>query len=280
MRILEWQAPGGQEVFSVLNDPASGHVAFARGHVRRSHKLAEAMKLMQDVSASASVELILHDARTSEAFSIPPVLFEKHVQLNLADIDLIGMTPAAVALVAKPLQLDAVLADVDVIQHEPNELLTQMIERLLATWAGTSKAPRSVIVSAQARATDPKTALRERLRETIPMIDASVWAQRRGLSGKNVSAALGKYKGEGRVFAVPEGRRDLYPEFQFDESDLPWPAMQQILAAVPADARGWPLLSWFDAPNERLGGRRPREALAKEPAAVLAAVQRFYSADE
>ena len=118
--------------------------------------------------------------------------------------------------------------------------------------------------------------LRKRLREHVPMLDSEQWAKWRGVT-TNPSATLAKYREQGRVFSVREGRNYLYPRFQLDAAPLD--AVVDVLKVVPEDARGWPLLSWFEAPSTLLDGRKPSDILAKDPAAVRAAAADFYSDD-
>ena len=120
--------------------------------------------------------------------------------------------------------------------------------------------------------------LRKRLRESVPMLDSEQWAKWRGVT-TNPSATLAKYREQGRLFAVREGRNYLYPRFQFTQDASPLDALVDVLKAVPEDARGWPLLSWFEAPSTLLDGRKPSEVLAKDPAVVRAAAADFYSDD-
>jgi|GEM_PF-4290630 len=138
--------------------------------------------------------------------------------------------------------------------------------------SGTSPMPESV-----AR----RIALRDRLREEVPLVSAEQWGRLSGNTGKNPSAALGKYKAAGRLFAVAHGNQHLYPEFQFSENDArPKPAIAAVLERVPEPARGWPLLSWFNAPNVFLGNRKPLEAIDSDPQAVADAADRFYGRDD
>jgi hypothetical protein len=120
--------------------------------------------------------------------------------------------------------------------------------------------------------------LRRRLRDSIPMLDSEQWGKWRGVT-TNPSATLAKYREQGRLFSVREGRNYLYPRLQFDQDAAPLEAIADVLKVVPEDARGWPLLSWFEAPSTLLGGRKPSEVLAKDPAAVRAAAADFYSDD-
>jgi hypothetical protein len=117
--------------------------------------------------------------------------------------------------------------------------------------------------------------VRRRLRERVPMLDSEQWAKWRGVT-TNPSATLAKYREQGRLFSVREGRNYLYPRFQFDQDAAPLEAVADVLKVVPEDARGWPLLSWFEAPSTLLGGRTPSDVVAKDPAAVRAAAADFY----
>jgi len=67
--------------------------------------------------------------------------------------------------------------------------------------------------------------------------------------------------------------------FSLTKTQLPLDAVADVLKVVPEDARGWPLLSCFEAPSTLLGGRKPSEVLAKESAIVRAAAADFYSDD-
>jgi len=125
------------------------------------------------------------------------------------------------------------------------------------------------------------TALRDRLRNDIEMINAGQWANLAGNSQRNPSAALGKYKAQGRLFAVPDGNRDMYPMFQFSSDDAsPKKAIAQILQRVPEPARGWPLLSWFNAENVFLKNRKPLDVIGSDPEAVADAADRFFGRDD
>lgn len=78
-----------------------------------------------------------------------------------------------------------------------------------------------------------------------------------------------------RVFAVEYQGQTLYPAFQFD-CGHPRAIMKDILAVVPKAAVGWPLLSWFEAPNLCLDHRKPCQGLAKNPQAVLTLVRHEF----
>jgi hypothetical protein len=122
-------------------------------------------------------------------------------------------------------------------------------------------------------------ALRERLQEEVRFVTSAQWAKWRGIHS-NPAAALGKYKAKHRVFAVRFSKQDRYPAFQFDDDAEPLPIMHSILVDLPKPARSWPLLSWFEAKNVLLGGRKPADVIAQEPEAVLRAARHFFARDD
>lgn len=122
--------------------------------------------------------------------------------------------------------------------------------------------------------------IRLQLRKTVLFVDPHrPWAAWRRDS--DLSAALDNFKRNGRIFAVQEdNNHDLFPLFQFSEDAEPLPAMVELLASVPKEAQGWPLLSWFEACNVLLRNQKPSEVIAREPAAVVAAAAAFYSSSD
>jgi hypothetical protein len=120
--------------------------------------------------------------------------------------------------------------------------------------------------------------LRKHLRNAVPMLDSDQWGKWRGVT-TNPSATLAKYREQGRLFSVREGRSYLYPRFQFTQDAAPLEAVAEVLKVVPEDAQGWPLLSWFAAPSALLGRRKPMDVLAQHPGAVRDAAADFYGDD-
>jgi hypothetical protein len=116
---------------------------------------------------------------------------------------------------------------------------------------------------------------RKNFRGSVPMFTSGQWARLRGVSS-SPSVLLAKYREQGRLFSVQVGRNHLYPQFQFDHHAAPRDAVAEVLSAVPRDAQGWALLSWFDAASPLLEGRKPRDVLSKDPEAVVRAARDFY----
>lgn len=174
-----------------------------------------------------------------------------------------------------------------VVQHD---LSVETVFRKLTDWllrssvSPTSSADQHRSQQRPAQSSDTRDdvgaliGLRKRLRDSVAMVDSEQWGHWRGVT-TNPSATLAKYREQGRLFSVREGRTYLYPHFQFDQDAAPLDVVADVLKVVPEDALGWPLLSWFEAPSTLLGGRKPSEVLAKDAAAVRAAAADFYSDD-
>ena len=72
-----------------------------------------------------------------------------------------------------------------------------------------------------------------------------------------------KWKRAGRVFAVQDGEKDLFPDFQFADGQ-PLPIIQKILEALPDYLSPWQTAFWFQSPNGWLDGKTPQECLKNE----------------
>ena len=81
-----------------------------------------------------------------------------------------------------------------------------------------------------------------------------------------------KWKHEGRVFAIQDGGKDLFPAFQFADGK-PLPVIKKILKALPEDMSPWETAFWFESSNGWLGGKTPQECLKNESKVIDAAEQ-------
>jgi len=77
---------------------------------------------------------------------------------------------------------------------------------------------------------------------------------------------------KGQVFCIDFNGWILFPAYQFDEHWRPWPVIQSILV-IFASLSDWRVAGWFESTNGFLGGARPRELLALDPARVEAAAR-------
>ena len=81
-----------------------------------------------------------------------------------------------------------------------------------------------------------------------------------------------KWKREGRVFAIQDGEKDLFPTFQFADGK-PLPVIKKILEVLPDYLSPWQTAFWFESGNGWLGGKTPRECLKNESKVIDAAEQ-------
>ncbi|HSI59924.1 MAG TPA: hypothetical protein VLA16_20370 [Ideonella sp.] len=88
----------------------------------------------------------------------------------------------------------------------------------------------------------------------------------------NPHAAVSRWQQAGKVFAIERAGQRLYPAYVFDELGQPQPAVEQILRVLSGYSP-FRVASWFESTSSALGGRRPRELLASDPAAVIAAAR-------
>lgn len=77
---------------------------------------------------------------------------------------------------------------------------------------------------------------------------------------------------EGRVFAIERGGVRRYPHYAFDPLGNVLPVLREVLQ-VFAGWSAFRIASWFESASSALGGRRPRELLDSDPAAVIAAAR-------
>ncbi|MGF6634884.1 hypothetical protein [Paraburkholderia sp. MM6662-R1] len=81
-----------------------------------------------------------------------------------------------------------------------------------------------------------------------------------------------RWKQEARIFAIELAGQTLYPAYLFDETGNPIPEVAEILR-VFASYGPFRIASWFESTSSMLHGKRPREVLASDSPAVLAAAK-------
>ena len=77
---------------------------------------------------------------------------------------------------------------------------------------------------------------------------------------------------EGRVFAIQDGEKDLFPAFQCADGQ-PLPIIKKILKALPDYLSPWQTAFWFESGNGWLDGEIPQECLKNESDLIDAAEQ-------
>ena len=108
------------------------------------------------------------------------------------------------------------------------------------------------------------------LREVPTCTAADIHKLMHGSQLSNPSEPASRWKREKRVFAVPVGRAQLFPRFQFADGN-PLPVIKEVLKRLPDGMTPWQIAFWFQSGNGWLDGRSPEEALGDEDAVLNAA---------
>lgn len=209
---------------------------------------------------------------TREASAPPPPLEVVNLQSQEPG------TPDALQLRGDP-------GDIERLQHAVNASFKnwfQMINTMVSAFPGyavqrTAYNWQELVDRTEIRRPD---ALQERLRKAAieQVLTGTEWLTSRhvgklaGVPAANLHAAANRLLQQGRVFALKRRGQYEYPRYAFDDLGEPLPG----LAPVLEEFKGYSALriaSWFESTNGMLGGRRPREVLAEDPQAVLAAAQ-------
>ncbi|WP_218511957.1 hypothetical protein [Variovorax sp. dw_308] len=88
----------------------------------------------------------------------------------------------------------------------------------------------------------------------------------------NARSGVNRWRANGRIFGIDHQGRELYPAYVFDATWRPLPAIRKVLDVLT----GLPpilIAGWFESTSSALGGKRPRELIASDPDAVLAAAE-------
>ncbi len=74
----------------------------------------------------------------------------------------------------------------------------------------------------------------------------------------------------GQIYAIALEGRDHFPYYGMDPHVWqPLPALQEVMAILTATRDAWGIAVWFEAVDSYLGGARPRDLLAVDPAHVM-----------
>lgn len=106
---------------------------------------------------------------------------------------------------------------------------------------------------------------------------AEIRAQQSRTPPRNPSEPTSRWKREGKIFAIPHGKSDRFPAFQFDHG-APLPAIKKILAVLPEDMTPWQIALWFASGNGWLDGSCPQASLSNVDDVLEAARQLDNSA--
>ena len=89
-------------------------------------------------------------------------------------------------------------------------------------------------------------------------------------AAKNKHALAHRLLSQRRVFAINRRNQNEFPRYQFDPLGQPIDAVARVLEIFQGYTP-FRIASWFESTSSELGGRRPREVLADNPSAVVAA---------
>ena len=91
-------------------------------------------------------------------------------------------------------------------------------------------------------------------------------------TAEDIQGPSTKWKREGRVFAIKDDEKDLFPAFQFADGK-PLPIIKEILEALPDYLSPWQIAFWFESGNGWLGGKTPQKCLKNKSKVIDAAEQ-------
>lgn len=114
---------------------------------------------------------------------------------------------------------------------------------------------------------------KETVLEGADWLTAAQVASIAGLSKKNPSAQLHKWKRDGAIFAIRRSGVDYFPGYALDPDQeyRPFRALKKVIAQFEGAREGWGLAFWFQSVNSFLGGKRPMDLLATKSDEVIAA---------
>lgn len=152
----------------------------------------------------------------------------------------------------------------DTLTTRSNETLTSLVETLLPKEMPTPTLLKEARMMLRAK---------EAVLSGADWLTAAQVASIAGLSEKNPSAQLHKWKRDGAIFAIRRNGVDYFPGYALDPAIeyRPYRALKQVLKQFGESKDGWGLAYWFQSVNGFLGGKQPMVMLAKNPDAVVAA---------
>jgi hypothetical protein len=123
----------------------------------------------------------------------------------------------------------------------------QAFEGLIDTLRSRLDLPRPASVISALRNAE----LRAAFVAEIGALTAAEVAVVAGSKARNSSALAGRWRSEGRIFAVSWAGSQLYPAFQFADGE-PRPAVARVIRTFGDRASGWEIAIWFVTPSPYL----------------------------
>ena len=79
---------------------------------------------------------------------------------------------------------------------------------------------------------------------------------------------------DGMLFSIERDGVDYFPRYAVSATDTSYvEALQMIITVLGPHKGGWGIAFWLGSTNGCLGGRQPKDVLAEDPEAVLAAAK-------
>ncbi|SAL51219.1 hypothetical protein AWB72_05413 [Caballeronia concitans] len=103
-------------------------------------------------------------------------------------------------------------------------------------------------------------------------LTAEMIGRRDDSNASSVLDATRRWKKAGKIFSIERAGQTLYPLYVFDELGNPIPEVAKVLKIFKG-YRPFRVASWFESTNALLRGKRPRELLGSDPAAVVEAAR-------
>lgn len=98
------------------------------------------------------------------------------------------------------------------------------------------------------------------------------------LGAGNPVATVNRWKKDRKIFAITRDGRDYYPRYALGADFRLRPAVAAVLKILSWQS-GERLAAWFESTSSFLGGKRPREVLASDPASVARAAHDAVEAE-
>ncbi|CAI0822554.1 Uncharacterised protein [Serratia quinivorans] len=121
----------------------------------------------------------------------------------------------------------------------------------------------------QARNEERKQDLRQYLLADAKWLTSAELSDRAGFKNRNRSAGPNGWKQRGKIFAISVEGHDRYPAYALDEAYQPLKILKDILTVFGDSTSAWSIASWMGTANSWLEGKKPKDLMKQDPAAVL-----------
>lgn len=111
--------------------------------------------------------------------------------------------------------------------------------------------------------------LRQYLLADATWLTSSDLSDKAGFKNRNRSAGPNGWKQRGKIFAINVEGHDRYPAYALDEAYQPLKILKEILAVFGETTSPWSIATWMGTTNGWLDGKKPKDVLKQQPAAVL-----------